>query len=305
MNRNQRIENARQTLDITKRGVYIANGHEVNISDAISISIRDTLLYTPEALTGIARQADQKIVANRNTVITVVNQTTMEALREMTTSGISEMTPAGKTEVATSGKTGCLNFASAKNPGGGFLTGALAQEECLAAASSLYPSLSQPKCLEMYEYNRSRKTCLYSDYMIYSPNVVFFKDDNGRLLENPYQADVLTSPAVNISAMRQTNPSELPYAEQAMLTRIDKILAVFLLHNVEALVLGAWGCGVFQNSPHDIARYFATFLTGNSKYAGCFRKITFAVYDRSTNQENFNAFRVVYSELKKKTPKSP
>jgi len=326
MNRTQRIENASQTLDITKRGVYIANGHEVNISDAISRSVRDTLLYTPEALSEIARQADQIIVTNRKTAITVVNQTTMEALREMTTSGKSEMTTAGKTDVALVGKTemttagktdvtlvgkaemkpvenaemttaekiGCLNFASAKNPGGGFLSGALAQEECLAAASSLYPSLSQPKCLEMYEYNRSRKTCLYSDYMIYSPNVVFFKDDTGLLLETPYQADVLTSPAVNIAAMSQTNPSDLPYVEQTMMSRIDKMFAVFALHNVETLVLGAWGCGVFQNNPHDIARYFATFLTGNGKYAGYFRKITFAVYDRSINQENFNAFREVF-----------
>ena len=189
---------------------------------------------------------------------------------------------------------GCLNFASAKNPGGGFLTGALAQEECLASASSLYLSLSQEKCMEMYEYNRSHKTCLYSDYMIYSPGVVFFKDDSGCLLETPYQADILTSPAVNIAAMSMTNPADLPYVEQTMLTRIDKMLAVFALHNVENLVLGAWGCGVFQNSPHDIARYFAAFLSGNGKYARAFLKITFAVYDRSSNQGNFNAFREVF-----------
>jgi len=304
MNRDQRIENARQTLEITKKGVYMANGHEVNISDTVSRSVRDTVLYSPEILTGIVQQAGQKIIANHKTVIKVVNQTTMEALHEMTSDGNNPQHFADQprspvlTIMPNSRSIGCLNFASAKNPGGGFLTGALAQEECLAAASSLYPSLSQAKCLEMYEYNRSRKTCLYSDYMIYSPGVVFFKDDNGRLLETTYQADVLSSPAVNISAMKQTNPSELPYVEQTMLGRIDKMLTVFVLHNVEALVLGAWGCGVFQNTPHDIARYFATFLTGNGMHAQAFSQITFAIYDRSPNQENFNAFREVF--LKKK-----
>jgi uncharacterized protein (TIGR02452 family) len=99
---------------------------------------------------------------------------------------------------------------------------------------------------------------------------------------------------VNIGAIRQHNAAELDYAEQTMLTRMDKILALFAKRDVENLVLGAWGCGVFQNSPHDIARYFAGFLAGNGKYAGCFRKVVFAVFDRSKNQENINAFRKVF-----------
>ena len=281
MNREQRIENARQTLDIVERGVYVANGCEVNIADAVSRSVNDTILYTPTVLTGLVEQVEKQIDINRKTVITVVNQTTMEALRKTTTDG----------------HTGCLNFASARHPGGGFLSGAMAQEEALAAASSLYRS--QVKCMEMYEYNRSRKTNLYSDYMIYSPGVVFFKDDDGRLLDKPYQADVLTSPAVNVGAIKQTNPAELALVEQTMLMRIDKMLAVFVMHSAENLVLGAWGCGVFQNSPHDVARYFADFLTGNGKYAGCFRKIVFAVFDRNRDGENISAFGEVWKHTSK------
>jgi len=86
-NREQRIENAQQTLDIVKKGVYLANGKEVNSSDAISNSVNDTVLYSPGALTGILKQTEQNIVANHKTVITLVNQTTMEALYEMTTDG--------------------------------------------------------------------------------------------------------------------------------------------------------------------------------------------------------------------------
>jgi len=273
MNREQRIENAHQTVAIIKKGVYVANGREVNIADAVSRSIRDTVLYTPDVLSEMSKEA--KVTDTHKTVITVVNQTTIEALHEM-----------------KNGRTGCLNFASARNPGGGFLTGTLAQEESLAAASSLYLSLLQ--CMAFYEYNRSRKTSLYSDYMIYSPDVVFIKDDNGCLLANPYHADVLTSPAVNVTAIKQNNPSELAFVEQTMLTRIDKMLAVFVKHEVQNLVLGAWGCGVFQNNPHDVTRYFARFLTGNGKYASHFNKIVFAIYDSSMHQEIINPFREIF-----------
>ena len=38
---------------------------------------------------------------------------------------------------------GVLNFASAKNPGGGFLNGSMAQEESLAIASAMYVCMCQ------------------------------------------------------------------------------------------------------------------------------------------------------------------
>ena len=272
MNREQRIVNARQTLEIIEKGFYVVNGHRVNIADNITRSVQQTVLYSPEALINMLEKKDKQTV-NQRTLIKVTNQSVLEALSEITVEG----------------SAGCLNFASATNPGGGFQNGALAQEETLAAASSLYPSLL--KCFEMYKFNRSNQTNLYSDHMIYSPDVLFFKDDDGNLLNKPYMADILTCPAVNVSAVKQNNPAELIYVEQTMMSRMDKMLFVFASHNVENLVLGAWGCGVFQNSPFDIARYFAEFLTGNGKYAGCFRKIIFAVFDRSEKQENIKAFR--------------
>jgi uncharacterized protein (TIGR02452 family) len=276
MNREQRIENARQTLDILKKGVYQSNKGEVTIADTVNRSIADTVSYTPKTLIEVLENVETKMLESKTTTTALSNRTTLEALRD----------------AVIDGRTGCLNFASAKNPGGGFLNGALAQEETLAAASSLYPSLM--KCNEMYNYNRSQNTGLYSDYMIYSPDVVFFKDDNGNLLDKPYTADVLTSPAVNVSSIKANYPKELAHVEQTMLARMDKMLALFATRQVENLVLGAWGCGVFQNDPRDIASYFARFLTRTGKYAKCFRQITFAVYDRSKNLENINAFREVF-----------
>ena len=94
-----------------------------------------------------------------------------------------------------------LNFASAKNPGGGFLGGAQAQEETLARSSALYPCL----CAQMayYERNRACGSAMYLDLALWSPDVPFFRDDGGGWLDAPIHASVITCPAPNAGALRQ------------------------------------------------------------------------------------------------------
>ena len=41
-----------------------------------------------------------------------------------------------------------------------------------------------------------------------------------------------------------------------MLKRIEKILAVAIENRDDAIVLGAFGAGVFHNHPEDVAKYF-------------------------------------------------
>lgn len=276
-NRNKRAGNARQTLEIIAQGNYVATtGEQVHVAERIRQSIEATVLYKEDTLESILVEAENKRRhCKQVTTIEVVNCTTMQAAEALLKEG---------------GKTACLNFASAKNPGGGFLGGSQAQEESLARASSLYAT-QQKFLTELYEYNRGRHTYLYSDRMIYSPQVVFFRNDNDDLLPQPYTMDVLTAPAVNIGAMRQNKPEELPLAEVAMLSRMDKLLGVFMAQGADSLVLGAWGCGVFLNDPKDVARYFAHYLQPDGKYGRCFRKVVFAVFDRSKNLENIQAFQ--------------
>ena len=58
------------------------------------------------------------------------------------------------------------------------------------------------------------------------------------------------------------------------------------IRDSKSIVLGAWGCGVFQNDPVEIAQYFNEVI--ESDFKDEFREIVFAIYSR---QEKFiNAF---------------
>ena len=65
------------------------------------------------------------------------------------------------------------------------------------------------------------------------------------------------------------------------------VLALSLKHGYDSLVLGAWGCGVFQNDPREIALWFEDILKG--KYRDQFKRVVFAVYAR--NERFIRPFR--------------
>lgn len=257
--KKNRAEKAKETLKILDRGWYYVNDVQLDIAQEVYDSKKNTKLYSPEDLDNLLNEVQPE--TENNTIIEVFNETTME--------GATALDPFNN-------RIGVLNFASAKNPGGGFMGGAQAQEESLARSSSLYLSIDQKQ--EMYKYNKSRKTYVYSDYMIYSDDVVFFRNDDMELI-NYYQVDVLTSPAVNVGAMMQNKRSELAKVDDAMLQRIDKMLGLFVKKGIKKLVLGAWGCGVFRNDPKDIVGYFIHFIKNGGKYAGAFEQIRFSVLD--------------------------
>jgi uncharacterized protein (TIGR02452 family) len=77
----------------------------------------------------------------------------------------------------------------------------------------------------------------------------------------------------------------------AMEQRISRILHVVALCGMKRLVLGAFGCGVFQNAPQDIANIFKKLLDG--PYLGYFSHIYFAIPEDAMN-ENKVAFDKVF-----------
>ena len=133
----------------------------------------------------------------------------------------------------------------------------------------------------MYSFHRRHHDALYTDYVIYSPSVVVFRGSDGRLLESPFTCSLLTAPAPNAGAVLQRDPTRGEELRHTLQRRIHKVLSVAAAQSYEAIILGAWGCGVFKNDPRDVAKQFQAALTG--EFAGVFRLVCFAVLDRSSD----------------------
>lgn len=203
---------------------------------------------------------------------TVVYETApaFTASHAMKVSVVAESTLAA---IARLGEPCCaLNFASAKNPGGGFLRGAVAQEETLARSSGLYPCLVAHQAL--YDRERARNDAMYLDLALYSPRVPFFRADDGAWLPVTH-ASVITCAAPNAGALRKAAAFDAASVDAALRRRIELILAIAAHHNEPRLILGAWGCGVFGNDPSQVATIFRDLLAGPFKAA--FEHVTFAV----------------------------
>lgn len=283
-NRSERASLATETLAILETGSYTnAKGKLISIKEALKSSIVNTILYDLDSFQEIIQKREQKLAqigSGFKTQITVTNETTLSAAKRLV---IEEKYT----------RPCCLNFASAKNPGGGFLKGSGAQEESLARASGLYPCIAQIE--NYYQSNRQFRSSLYTDNIIYSPAVPVFRDDRGPLLDDFYRLSFITAPAVNAGAVRKNEPQNVFKIPEIMINRIDKILSIAFIQGTDALILGAWGCGVFDNNPLEVARYFFQFLGRTGRFSGCFQKIIFAVFDRSKNKEIYNAFRKTFA----------
>jgi uncharacterized protein (TIGR02452 family) len=270
---------AQDTMKILERGMYISpSGQEVNIQTDLEKACKRTQFLSGEEL--------ETFLIHRNhpapkfsSKISVTGETTLEAAERL--ARVSKDTVA------------VLNFASAKNPGGGFLGGAQAQEESLARSSGLYPSLlTQPK---FYDFHRKQDNLLYSDMMIYSPKVPVFRTDNGSLLEEPYFSSFITSAAPNAGAIANNQPERLEQISDSLENRSEYVLATAESFEHERLILGAWGCGVFRNDPVMVAQTFSRLL--ETKFKGAFREVVFAVFDSSREKKVFEAFKVEFERI--------
>lgn len=267
---------AAETVAALKAGSYTApSGATVSLAESLQQCVQGTRCYKPDALPPLRDEVLSQPPPYSAMSIEVVNETTLEGCARLVATG-------------DYGRIGALNFASAKNPGGGFLGGAKAQEESIARSSGLYPSLL--KCTGYYQHHRKQGSLLYSDWMIYSPGVPILRTDDGAWLETIHAVDFITSPAPNAGAIRLTERRSIDQIEPTLIERCSKVLALAAYHQCEVVVLGAWGCGVFKNDPHMVANAFWKFLHPGGLYWGRFRRVLFSVLDKHISQSTISAF---------------
>lgn len=273
--RAQKIVIAEQTLAACDSGRYVNANHEiVELGPAIERAVAATLLFDA---TNVQQQIVNLALPSRRvreqadeTKISVTGESTVAAIRRL-----------GGERLA------CLNFASAKNPGGGFLGGAQAQEESLARSSALYPCLVTQKA--HYERNRANASARYLDLAIYSHEVPFFRDDDGGWFDAPVLCSVITCAAPNAAAMRTHGTFDAVSVETTLRRRAHLVLQIANGTGMDTLVLGAWGAGVFGNDPTMVARVFRELLANH--YENWFHEVVFAVLGGpgSTNHDAFSA----------------
>jgi uncharacterized protein (TIGR02452 family) len=279
VNRAKRTELAKQTLEIVERGSYeSADDRLVDISPSVRACLDSTRLFAPEELERLRGEVLAGPAEGFATTFEVANETTL--------AGIARLSAGGKGPVAA------LNFASAKNPGGGFLGGSQAQEESLARSSALHASLL--RAWEFYERHRAAPSLLYSDAMIWSPACPVFRADEGDLHAEPLLVHFITSPAPNAGAAARNRPAELAQIPEVFRRRSEYVLALAASQGCRRLVLGAWGCGVFRNDPAVVARAFQGHLR-HGDWAGRFEHVLFSVLDTSAEKETLAAFEKAFA----------
>ena len=133
---------------------------------------------------------------------------------------------------------------------------------------------------------------------IYTPNVTFFRNNQTKyftLKEQPFRCDVITVAALSFSGRNDYSlAEELRFraadggfnadGEAVMLNKIRTIFRMGVEHGKDALVLGAFGCGVYKLPVPEVVRLFRVVIN-EPEFRNKFRLIVFAIME-STRKPN-------------------
>lgn len=187
-----------------------------------------------------------------------------------------------------------LNMANAKYGGGGWLKGAIAQEEAICYRSSLAFTL------------KKRYYPVPERAAIYSPTVVVIRESlskGHRLLDLSHPGRLPVVSVVSVAAIRDPSverclgDGEIIYRNgddrDLMRSKIRMILRIAAAKGHRKLVLGALGCGAFGNPRGEVMKLWKELLTELEFSGGWWEDVVFAVLDDGGGKEadgNYGVF---------------
>lgn len=180
-----------------------------------------------------------------------------------------------------------LSMASDYKPGGGFLTGANAQEETLCKRSNLHLSLTSGSFYPMQ-----------NDTLLYTPNITVFREDKSQAyaflkVKDHYKLNVISSAAIRQPKMKNADTEYARYEDQELMeAKVRSVLRIAFLKKNKVIVLGAWGAGAFGHSPEASSKVFKIVLS-EPEFINIFDMIVFAVID-SKHSNNCAVFKATF-----------
>jgi len=283
--RNKQIDILNDTLHICGDGYYLRGDVRVQLK-LNPAEMKNAIVFLPDQIDSIINETSfSALQTEPECVITCENidSFSMAHKRICLSQNSSNQEPK---------KILVLNFANPINPGGGVRRGARAQEEDLCRKSTLLLSLESDVAKEYYLYNRDMPVDTASDAIILSPTVEVFRGDKAELINDSFVVSVMTCAAPR----KMDWVEELPEQEYAALfyNRIVHMLKCAACWGYKSLVLGAFGCGAFNNDAAMVSDLFHKAFHDLGLYAKTqnklFHSIDFAVLDQSYDQYNFKQF---------------
>lgn len=194
-----------------------------------------------------------------------------------------------------------LNLASNVSPCGGYHKGTNAQEECLAQMSTLSHSLYQFGDITKKHIKDSNLPNYPKVYPldinyggIYSPDVVFFRHNKSnyyKFRKQTFKTSIITVASLsNRQKNNYTNDERKYFNSDGTLktdgrlietNKITTILRIALANGHDSIVLGAFGCGVFNLLPSEVSSIFHEVLN-KPEFKNNFKKVVFAILERKS-----------------------
>lgn len=205
---------------------------------------------------------------------------------------------AAKIYVDRGDKSLLVLFAGPEEVGGGFIDGSGAgQEERILYRSdltALFKHYHEQQTLNPESFNTTKFPLFTS--LIHTPEVKIFRDSSFAPLEKTYSVGILISAAPVSNCYQKTiNSFDLLisedgpiYAEEATKQLMKRIIYTQLKTGYdcgyETIVLGAFGCGAFQNPAQVVANLYREVI--ETYFNGAFKQIVFAILDAKPGPSN-------------------